>query len=146
VVALPIAWRSGRPADPAVDIAGVLTAAAAPGRTTYRSGAASLFLNGGRGWTLSVYTGAAARFEADFVVVRRFDGVLTVDLLLDPRAAGHVSAEEFTGMPELRLAGPEAVAYLARVGIAPASFDAVAGRSDVARAGTAATTSAASPR
>lgn len=140
---LPLAWRAGRPADPAVDIAALLgSTASVPGQSSYRSGGAALFLTGDRGWTLSLYTGTTPRFEADFVVVRRFDGVLTVDLILDPRAAGHVAAAARTAMPEVRLAGQAALEFLARAQLDVHPFDALVGRSDVARAHTAPATSA----
>lgn len=126
-------WAT-RPSDPAVDLAALAATAAQPGRVAYRSGGASLLLTPGHGWTLSVYTGTAPRYRADFLIVRRHDGTLSVDLVTDPRAAGHVATEERTAMPEVHLAGQAALDYLARVELVVTPFDALAGRSEVARA------------
>ncbi len=136
-VALPLAWRSGRPNDPAVDIAALVEVAATGSRSSFRSGGASLFVTS-HGWTLSVYTGAARRYEADFLVVRRQDGALSVDLITDPQAAGHVATARRTAMPEVHLAGRAAAEYLAKVELEVDPFDALAGRSGIARADAAA--------
>lgn len=135
---LPAALWSGRPNDPAVDIAALVEAARTPGRTNFRSDGASLFLAGEHGWTLSVYTGSAPRYQADFLVVRRQGGALSVDLISDPQASGHVAVAPQTAMPEVHLAGQAAVEYLARVELSVAPFDALMGRAAVARAGVAA--------
>lgn len=129
---------SGRPNDPAVDIAALVEATRTPGRSSYRSDGACLFLAGEHGWTLSVYTGSAPRYQADFLVVRRQDGALSVDLISDPRAAGHVATTSRTAMPEVHLAGQAAVEYLARVDLSVIPFDALVGRAAVARADVAA--------
>lgn len=135
---LPAALRSGRPNDPTVDIAGLVEATRTPGRTNFRSDGASLFLSSEHGWTLSVYTGSAPRYQADFVVVRRMDGALSVDLISDPRASGHVATAPRTAMPEVHLTGQAAVEYLARVELSVAPFDALVGRAAIARADVAA--------
>ncbi len=139
-MALPLAWRSGRPNDPTIDIADLVVATATTGpSSSYRSGGASLLLTG-HGWTLSVYTGAAPRYQADFLVVRRVDGALSLDLITDPRARGHVAMQR-TPMPEVHLAGQAAAEYLARVELVVTPFDTLVGRSDIARADVAASVS-----
>lgn len=135
---LPAALWSGRPNDPTVDIAALVEATRTPGPSSYRSEGASLFLAGEHGWTLCVYTGSAPRYRADFLVVRRQEGVLSVELITDPRAAGHVATAPQTAMTEVHLAGQAAVEYLARVELSVAPFDALVGRAAVARADVAA--------
>lgn len=141
-------WASTPPRPRAAALAAVEALRADEGAPLARADTATLLAIPGRGWTLSVWAGNDAAFDADFLVVRRIDDGLQVDLLRDvapdPRGGGE--------LPERRLTGAEALAYLARVGIDPTPIDALVhrrfplARAEARRAAaTAATTSATLP-
>src|SRR5690606_33466781 len=65
----------------------------------------------GRGYALTAYVGADARFTpAQFLIVSRVDGALRSELILPPLAPGQPSRGQ-----DLR--GPRAEAYLRRTGL-----------------------------
>jgi hypothetical protein len=88
-------------------------------RRFFRHEAAVIGFHAHRGWTLTLYVGDTSRFApADFLVLRRLDGVLDGELLTNGDAAQQ-------SMRAVRLEGASLDAYLATCGLDLSGLDAL---------------------